>query len=82
MGDYNDRNCRHFQTRAAGQLQKGPLQAVGYDGSHIFGVTINEIDFNNSMEAQKYLDSRKSKFMDKNQLCKMRRAKLYSTQSD
>lgn len=80
--EFDDKHSRQFETRASGQLNKGPLQAVGYD-SRVMANTTGEPGFGNSVESHSlYQDSKTPKLADKKRLCKQRRVKLYSTQSD
>ena len=56
--DYEYENNRHFKTRAVGQLLMGPIQRDGYD-NRVMKLTVNELEFENSVEAERYLDSQR-----------------------
>jgi hypothetical protein len=78
---YNDKNVKHHRTRAVGQLWIGPLQAKGYN-NRVMEVTMSDVEFKNSNEAQRFIDSMRRKYANKAGLCKQRRIKLASIGSD
>jgi hypothetical protein len=78
---YNDTGCRHFQKRAVGQLVLGPIKAKGYD-NRVLQLTVNEVDFKSSAEANRFADHMRRKYDNKAGLCKARRMKLLSIGSD
>ena len=65
--DFSDKDMRQFRTRAKGTLFVGPLQGKGYDNK-VQRVTFQELEFKNSMEADKFMDVRTKKYADRNQL--------------
>ena len=66
MDLYNS-DMKHFRTRARGTLFVGPLQQKGYDNK-VQRVTFHELEFKNSVEAEKFMDVRTKKYASKNQL--------------
>jgi hypothetical protein len=78
---YNDKSMRQVRTRAVGQLYMGPLAAKGYD-NRVMEVTMSDVEFKNSAEAQRFVDSMRRKYANKSGLCKQRRMKLASISSD
>lgn len=72
---------RHFKTRATGQLFMGPLMASGYD-NRVLEMTVNELEFQNSTEAQKYLENQKKRYVKRNQACNSRKMKMISQYDD
>jgi len=74
-------NNRHFKTRAVGQLWKGPLQDKGYD-NRVMSLTFHEMEFKNSMEAQRYMDVKKRKYASTGQLTNNHSLKFVSRSDD
>ncbi len=72
-----DKDFYHFKTRATGQLWMGPLQAQGYD-NRVLEITLNEIEFRNSKEANRFLDTSRRKYATTPQLCRDKRLKYIS----
>jgi hypothetical protein len=79
--NYDYKSGKHFKTRAVGQLYVGPLAAVGYD-NRVMSLTATEIEFKNSVAAERFLDTQRRQIADKNGLIKQRRMKLQSISSD
>ena len=72
---------RHHKTRAVGQLWMGPLQAKGYD-NRVLELSIQEIEFKNSMDAERFIERQKRRLAGKDALMRQRRMKLQSIASD
>lgn len=80
--DFEFKNNKHFKTRATGQLYMGPIQAVGYDNKSLFKITINEMEFKNSEEAERFIEYQRKKYADTNKLCNQRNLKMISRYDD
>lgn len=78
--DYEYKNAKHFRTRAVGQLVM-PIQRDGYD-NRVLELTANELEFKNSVAADRYLYLMKKKFMDGNQFCRAKKMKFLSKYDD
>jgi hypothetical protein len=78
---HNDNAMRHYGARAVGQLTAGPFQTRGYDNK-VIQLTMNEIDFKSSIDANRYIDQVRRKYDNKDGLCRSRRLKLASINSD
>lgn len=72
---------RHFKTRAVGQLFMGPLEADGYD-NRVLQVTLNEMDFNNSVDASRFIETQRQKYANQLTKCRSRRLKVISKDDD
>ena len=79
--DFEYKNNRHFRTRATGQIFIGPLNQVGYD-NRVMQLTTNELQFDNSIDAQRFLDYQRKKYANGNQLCNARKMKVISMRDD
>lgn len=75
--DHDYQSSRHFKTRAAGQLYMGPLAGEGYD-NRVLQVTLNEMDFKNSVDAERFIEKQRQKYATQNTLCRGRRLKTIS----
>lgn len=60
-------NSRHFKSRAIGQLWVGPIADKGYD-NRVMSVTYNDMEFKNSVEAERYMDVKRRKYASTEQL--------------
>jgi hypothetical protein len=76
-----DKDFYHFRTRATGQLYIGPMQAQGYD-NRVMEVTLNEMEFKNSKEANKFLDQQRRKYASTSQLSRDKALKYISRGDD
>lgn len=79
--DFDFNAGKHHKTRAFGQLWMGPLQATGAD-NRVLEVSINEMQFKNSVEAKRYMDLQRKKYANPRQLCNGRRMKMISQGDD
>jgi hypothetical protein len=79
--DYDFKSGKQYKTRAVGQLYMGPLKAVGYD-NRVLELTLQEVEFKNSIDAERFIDSQRRKLGNKRDLMKQRRMKLRSISSD
>ena len=79
--DFERLQNEHFRTRAAGQLWMGPLAAVGYQ-NRVLQLTANDLDFKNSLEAQRFMEYQRKKFASPRRLCDSRRLKMISSDDD
>lgn len=79
--DFEFKNNRHFRTRATGQIYMGPIQQVGYD-QRVLQLTVNELQFDSSVEAQRFMDLQRKKYAPTNTLCKSRKLKMLSRYDD
>jgi len=70
---------RHFKTRSVGRLYTG--EGSGYD-NRVMQLTVHELEFPSSMAAERFLDSQRKKYTNKNGLMRQRRMKLQSIGSD
>ena len=75
------KNARHFKSRAVGQLWIGPLADKGYD-NRVATVTYNEMEFKNSVEAERYMDVKRRKYASTNQLTNNHSLKFISREDD
>lgn len=66
---FSDRNVDHFRTRAAGQLWLGPTQEVGHENVVTY-VAVSDIEFKNSVAADRFLDHQRRKYASQGQLKK------------
>lgn len=64
---FENKDSRHFRTRAVGQLWLGPLADKGYD-NRVLRLTYNEMEFKNSVEANKYMNSVRRKYASPREL--------------
>jgi hypothetical protein len=71
----------HHKSRAVGQLVVGPLQREGVRAK-VITMQVNEVDFQNSADAERFIDHQKRKQANRAQLIKGRRLKLASISSD
>ena len=76
-----DKDYYHFRTRATGQLWMGPIKAQGYN-NRVLEVTLNEIEFKNSKEANGFMDYQRRKYANTPQLCRDKRLKYISRQDE
>jgi len=79
--DFEYKHNRQFQTRAVGQILMGPMKQVGYDNK-VLRLTANELTFDNSLEAQRFMDYQRKKYMSNHQLSNSRKLKLISKNDD
>lgn len=79
--NFDYREGVHHKTRAVGQLVMGPLQREGVRAK-VMTLQVNEVDFQNSADAERFIDHQKRKYANKQQLIKGRRLKLASIASD
>lgn len=79
--DFDHKEARHHKTRAVGQLYMGPMKAKGYD-NRVMEITVQEMEFKNSHEAEKFIDYQKRRLANKNLQMRQRRMKLASISSD
>lgn len=79
--DFEYKYSKQFKTRAAGQLWMGPLKAKGYD-NRVLQITANELEFDSSVEADRFMDWQRKKYMPSNKLCSTRRMKMISKYDD
>lgn len=77
---YVNKQYGHFRTRAVGQLWMGPLQQTGYD-NRVLELTLNEMEFRNSREVDRFLDYKRRKFATNRQLCRGKKLQ-YVSQGD
>jgi hypothetical protein len=70
-----------MRTRATGQIILGPLQAVGYD-NRVLSVTLNEMEFKNSTEAQRFTDRQRRKYAGAAASSKMNRLRYVGRGDD
>jgi hypothetical protein len=64
---FSDKNLHHVRTRATGQLWIGPIQEVGHDNL-VTHLTVSEIEFKNSVAADRFLDQMRRKYSSPAQL--------------
>ena len=76
-----DKDAYHFRTRATGQLFVGPLKGQGYN-NRVLEVTLNEMEFKNSTSADRFLDQRRRKYANTDQLCQDKHLKYISRQDE
>jgi hypothetical protein len=76
-----DKDFHHFRTRATGQLWVGPIQAQGYN-NRVLEVTLNEIEFRNSKDADHFMDHQRRKYASTSQLSRDKRMKYISRGDD
>lgn len=79
--DFEYKNAEHFRTRATGQLWMGPLQAVGYNNK-VIQVTANELEFNSSVEAQRFMEYQRKKWQSPRGMCRAKKMKFLSKYDD
>jgi hypothetical protein len=79
--DADEKIGKQYKTRAVGQLYVGPLAAKGYD-NRVMEVTVQEMEFQNSMTAERYMDQMRRKYSNKKGLIGARRLKTASISSD
>ena len=79
--DFEYKNNKHFSTRASGQVWLGPLQQKGYD-NRVMQITVNDLAFDNSVEAQRFMDLMRKKYASPGKLCKSRSMKMISRYDD
>ena len=72
-----DRDLYHFRTRATGQLVMGPIQGVGYN-NRVLKVTLNEMEFKNSKETDRFMDHQRRKYASTSQLSNDKHLKYIS----
>lgn len=72
-----DKDYYHFRTRATGQLYMGPIQAQGYN-NRVMEVTLNEMEFKNSKEADGFMDHQRRKYASTSQLSRDKALKYIS----
>jgi hypothetical protein len=77
----DDGHLYHTRTRATGQLWIGPMQMVGYD-NRVKSVTLNEIEFKNSTEADRFLEQQRKKYADNKVLTKSNRLRFLGRADD
>jgi len=79
--DFEFKNNRHFSTRATGQIFIGPLGRDGYI-NNVIQITANELKFDNSVEARRFMDLQRKKFATTDQQIKARNMKFISRGDD
>jgi hypothetical protein len=79
--NYDYKSGKHHKARATGQLYIGPLQRDGYD-NRVKELTRQEIPFQSSVSAERFITYHTRKPANKNQLIKQRRMKTKSIASD
>lgn len=77
----DEKNTRHFRTRAVGQLYLGPIQAEGYD-NRVMQLTLSEMEFKSSTAADRFLDHQRRKYSTTGQLCRSNRLRHISRGDD
>jgi hypothetical protein len=81
MTDPDQAFNKHFRTRATGRLYVRPLQAEGYD-QRVIEMTINELDFGNSVNAGRFVERQRAKYATPKNMCNNRRLKHISEGDD
>lgn len=79
--NYDYKGGRHHKVRAVGRLYVGPIQAVGYD-NRVIELSINDVEFKNSVDAERFIARQVKKPTSKNGLMRQRKMKLQSISSD
>jgi hypothetical protein len=79
--NYDYKSGKHYKTRAVGQLDIGPLQRDGYD-NRVLELTVQEIPFSNSVDADRFIQRQKRIQASKSQLMNQRKMKTMSIASD
>jgi hypothetical protein len=80
MSDYDYKQSKHNKVRAVGKLYI-QRPGTGYD-NRVMEATVQEMEFNNSKEAEKYMNHMRKKILDRRGLINQRRMKLASISSD
>jgi hypothetical protein len=75
--DFEYKDNKHFRTRATGQLWMGPMKQIGYD-NRVIQVIANELEFDNSVEARRFMDYQRKKYVSPTKLCQSRKLKMIS----
>lgn len=79
--NYETRHNKHFKTRATGVLFMGPIQQKGYDNK-VLQLTANEMEFEKSEDAQKFIERQRKKFSNIGQMSNNRKLKMISRNDD
>lgn len=72
--DYDNDCLRHCRTRAVGQIYMGPLSQKGYD-NRVLQLTATELEFQNSIEAGRFLQCKRNQLANSKELSRMRKLK-------
>lgn len=79
--DFEYKYNHQFRSRAVGQIYMGPLKKVGYNNK-VLKITANELTFDSSLDANRFMDYQRKKEMNDHQQCNSRRLKLISMYDD
>jgi hypothetical protein len=78
LDSVNEGGLRHYANRSVGQA----FIRMPKDSRHVMNITMNDMQFKSSEEAQQFLRYMNTKYSNQGELCGARRLKLASIASD